>query len=217
MSLLEDTVAGIGSLAVPAMAAARERQGMLTKPPGSLGRLEELAIWLAGVTGEPVPRPLEHRAVVVMAGDHGVTAQGVSAYPSAVTAQMVRNFAAGGAAINALAHAVGARVVIADLGVAADLDDVPGLRGLTVARGTADMALGPAMSRAQAAQAVEAGIALLDEEAAGGLDIVCTGEMGIGNTTAAAAITATITCAAPDVVTGRGAGVDDAGLAHKIQ
>ena len=146
-----------------------------------------------------------------------MTAQGVSAYPSAVTAQMVRNFAAGGAAINALAHTVGARVVIADLGVAADLDDVPGLRGLTVARGTADMALGPAMSRAQAAQAVEAGITLLDKEAAGGLDIVCTGEMGIGNTTAAAAITATITCAAPDAVTGRGAGVDDAGLAHKIQ
>src|SRR5438067_13360320 len=103
MSAIDDTIGLIGGLDAAAMAAARERQGMLTKPPGSLGRLEELAIWLAGVTGEPVSRPLEHRAVVVMAGDHGVTCQGVSAYPSAVTAQMVRNFAAGGAAINALA------------------------------------------------------------------------------------------------------------------
>src|SRR5437588_4760135 len=165
MSLLEDTVAAIGSLAAPAMAAARQRQGMLTKPPGSLGRLEELAIWVAGVTGEPVPRPLERRAVVVMAGDHGVTRQGVSAYPSAVTAQMVRNFAAGGAAINALAGSAGARVVVADLGVAADLSEIPDLRNYSIGAGTADMASGPAMTQAQARQSVEAGLALLETEA----------------------------------------------------
>ena len=217
MSAIDDTIACIGQLDAAAMVAARERQGTLTKPPGSLGRLEELAVWLAGVTGAAIPRPLRRRAVIVLAADHGVTAQGVSAYPSAVTAQMVRNFAAGGAAINALAPTVGARVVVADFGVAADLDDVPGLRRRSVAHGTADMARGPAMSRVQAVQAVEAGIALVDEEAAGGLDIVCTGEMGIGNTTAAAAITATITGAAPDAVTGRGTGADDARLAHKIQ
>src|SRR5262249_22594729 len=128
----------------------------------------------------------------------------VSAYPSTVTAQMVRNFAAGGAAINTLARSVDARVVVADLGVAADLRDVAGLRRLSIGRGTADMALGPAMDRAQAERAIAAGIALVDAEAAHGLDIVCTGEMGIGNTTAAAAITAAITGAAPAAVTGRG-------------
>jgi nicotinate-nucleotide--dimethylbenzimidazole phosphoribosyltransferase len=217
MSLLEGTVAAIGSLAAQAMAAARERQGMLTKPPGSLGRLEELAIWLAGVTGEPVPRPLERRAVVVMAGDHGVTRQGVSAYPSAVTAQMVRNFAAGGAAINALAQGVGARVVVADLGVAADLSDVPDLRHHAIAPGTRDMARGPAMDRDQARRALERGVTILEEEAARGLDVVCSGEMGIGNSTAAAAIAAVITGAAPEAVTGRGTGLSDAGLRHKAQ
>ena len=217
MSLLEDTVAAIGSLAAPAMAAARERQGMLTKPPGSLGRLEELAIWLAGVKSEPVPRPLERRAVVVMAGDHGVTRQGVSAYPSAVTAQMVRNFAAGGAAINALAQGVGARVVVADLGVAADLSDVPDLRHHAIAPGTRDMARGPAMDRDQARRALERGETILGGEAARGLDVVCSGEMGIGNTTAAAAIAAVITGAAPEAVTGRGTGLSDAGLRHKAQ
>jgi NaMN:DMB phosphoribosyltransferase len=147
MSAIDDTIACIGQLDAAAMVAARERQGTLTKPPGSLGRLEELAVWLAGVTGVAIPRPLRRRAVLVLTADHGVTVQGVSAYPSAVTAQMVRNFAAGGAAINALAHTAGARVVVADLGIAADLDDVPGLRRRPVAHGTADMALGPAMSR----------------------------------------------------------------------
>src|ERR671938_1373531 len=150
MSVLEDTVAAIGALAAPAMAAARERQGMLTKPPGSLGRLEELAIWLAGVTGEPVPRSLERRAVVVMAGDHGVTRQGVSAYPSAVTAQMVRNFAAGGAAVNVLAARAAARVVVVDVGVAADLPpDLPILRR-KVAYGSPNLGVGPGPTGEQA-------------------------------------------------------------------
>ncbi len=199
------------------MEAARARQTALTKPPGSLGRLEQLAIWLAGVQDLAVPHSLQHRAVIVLAGDHGVTAQGVSAYPSAVSGQMVRNFAAGGAAINALARVTSARVVVADLGVAADLTGVPGLLHSAVAPGTADMSQGPAMSLAQARQAVEAGITIINDEIDRGLHVVCTGEMGIGNTTAAAAITAAITGAMPREVTGRGTGVTDDVLLHKIQ
>lgn len=126
MSLLETMITEVGLLSAATMAAARERQGTLTKPPGSLGRLEELAIWLAGVREEDVPRPLNRRAIVVLAADHGVVRQGVSAYPAEVTGQMIRNFAAGGAAVNALARNVGARVVIGNLGVAGDLGDVPG-------------------------------------------------------------------------------------------
>jgi len=212
---IDAAIAHIGPLDAGAMAAARARQDTLTKPPGSLGRLESLAVQLAGIAATPVPPPLRDRAVVILAADHGVTAQGVSAYPSEVTGQMVRNFATGGAAVNSLAHGAGARVVVADLGVAATLEDVPGLRRYPVARGTADMAAGAAMSRAQAVTAVEAGLAILAAEAARGLDVVCTGEMGIGNTTAAAAITAAITGATPERVTGRGTGVDDARLRHK--
>jgi nicotinate-nucleotide--dimethylbenzimidazole phosphoribosyltransferase len=215
MGLVKDTIDAVGPLDHLAMEAARHRQATLTKPPGSLGRLEDLAIWLAGVTGNPVPGPLTRRVVFVLAADHGVTAQGVSAYPAEVTGQMVRNFAAGGAAINALAGALRARVVVADLGVAAHLADVPGLRRHPVAPGTLDMSLAPAMSCDQAEQAIETGIRLLTEEAASGLDVVCTGEMGIGNTTAAAALTAVFTGAAPYAVTGRGTGVDDARLRHK--
>ncbi len=214
--MIERSAAQVGALDEQAMAAARARQASLTKPPGSLGRLEELAIWLAGVTGRPIPPPLSRRAVLVLAADHGVATRGVSAYPREVTAQMVYNFAAGGAAINALAGSVGARVVVADLGVAADLSAGLGLRHHSVAPGTADMASGPAMTPAQARRSVEAGLALLEAEVARGLDVVCTGEMGIGNTTAAAAITATITGSAVEAVTGRGTGVDDARLQHKI-
>jgi nicotinate-nucleotide--dimethylbenzimidazole phosphoribosyltransferase len=215
--MIERTVAQVSALDAHAMEEARARQATLTKPPGSLGRLEDLAIWLAGVTGQPVPRPLSRRAVLVLAADHGVALRGVSAYPREVTAQMVHNFAAGGAAINALAGSVGARVVVADLGVASDLSTVQGLRHRAVAQGTADMAGGPAMTPDQARRSVEAGLSLLEDEAAGGLDVVCTGEMGIGNTTAAAAITAVIAGSAVEAVTGRGTGVDDARLQHKIE
>jgi nicotinate-nucleotide--dimethylbenzimidazole phosphoribosyltransferase len=215
MGSIETVIAAIAPLDAGAMAAARARQDTLTKPPGSLGRLEELAVQLAGILGAPIPDLLRDRAVIVLAADHGVTARGVSAYPSEVTGQMVRNFVAGGAAINNLAGSVGARVVVADLGVAADLDDVPGLRHHPVARGTADMAVGPAMGRADARAAVEAGMAILHEEAGRGLDVVCIGEMGIGNTTAAAAITAAVAGASHVAATGRGTGVDDARLGHK--
>jgi nicotinate-nucleotide--dimethylbenzimidazole phosphoribosyltransferase len=215
MTALAGTIARIGPLDEAAMIAAREREATLTKPPGSLGRLEDLAVQLAGITGCARPT-VARKAIVVMAGDHGVTAEGVSAYPSAVTPQMVANFLAGGAAINALACTAGARVTVADLGVAAELPPHAGLLALKVAPGTANAAHGPAMSRAQALQAIEAGIAVAEREVAAGLDLVGAGEMGIGNTTAASAIVAAITGEHPAVVTGRGTGVDGLGLRRKV-
>src|SRR5262249_25949225 len=156
------------------------------KPPGSLGRLEEIAIRLAGITGRGRPRLL-HKTVVVAAADHGVAAEGVSAYPAEVTAQMVANFLAGGAAINVLARQQGARGVVVDVGVAADLPSHPGLLDRKIARGTRSFLRAPAMPPAEAARAVEVGIEVARLEAARGLDLLATGDMGIGNTTAAAA------------------------------
>jgi nicotinate-nucleotide--dimethylbenzimidazole phosphoribosyltransferase len=215
MTVLAETIARIGPLDEAAMTEAREREAQLTKPPGSLGRLEGLAVQLAGVTGRARPT-VERKAIVVMAGDHGVTAEGVSAYPAAVTPQMVANFLAGGAAINALARTVGARVTVVDLGVAAKLPPHARLVSYKVAPGTANAAHGPAMSHAQALQAVEAGIAVAEHEVIAGLDLVGTGEMGIGNTTAASAIVAAITGEHPAVVTGRGTGVDGLALRRKV-
>jgi nicotinate-nucleotide--dimethylbenzimidazole phosphoribosyltransferase len=196
--------------------AARERMDRLTKPQGSLGRLEELAVQLAGISRNPRPR-FPRKAVLVLAADHGVTVEGVSAYPSAVTPQMVLNFLAGGAAINVLARQAGARVVVADLGVAADLSAHAGLIHRKVAYGTRNMAQGPAMTLEEMTAAVQAGIEILQGEIEAGVDLVATGDMGIGNTTAAAAITVAITGRAAAEVTGRGTGLDDAGLAHKIK
>jgi len=195
--------------------AARARQDTLTKPPGSLGRLEELSIQLAAITGQPRPS-VARKAVIVMAGDHGVTAEGVSAYPAEVTPQMVLNFLRGGAAINVLARQAGARVVVVDIGVASDLAPQPGLEIRKVARGTQNMALGPTMTRAQAEEAMAVGMEILELEVARGLDLVATGDMGIGNTTASAAIVATFTGQPVARVTGRGTGVDDAGLTRKV-
>lgn len=205
----------IPPLDLTAANAARERQNTLTKPPGSLGRLEELSIQLAAVTGQARPR-VDRKAVIVMAGDHGVAAEGVSAYPAEVTPQMVLNFLRGGAAINVLARLAKSRVIVVDVGVAADLAEQPGLEGRKVARGTQNMTLGPAMTRAQAETAVAAGLQVLEAEVAKGLDLVATGDMGIGNTTASAAIVAALTGCPATQVTGRGTGVDDAGLARKI-
>jgi len=201
---------------------AQERQGQLTKPPGSLGRLEELSVQLAGIRRTARPK-LRHKAVLTMAGDHGVVAEGVSAYPQEVTAQMVRNFLAGGAAVNVLAAHAGARVVVADLGVAADLSGLsPGAAGSRLALckvgpGTRNLARGPAMSREEARRSLEAGITVLSEEAERGLDIVGIGEMGIGNTTSAAAITAVTTGAPVREVTGRGTGLGEQALQRKVQ
>ncbi len=150
-----------------------------------------------------------------MAGDHGVTAEGVSAYPAAVTPQMVANFLRGGAAINVLARAAGARVVVVDVGVAADIAGA-GLVARKVAPGTRNLAEGPALTRAEALVAIEVGLDVLDEQAAAGLDLVALGEMGIGNTTAASALAAALTGLPAGAVTGHGTGVDDAGLARKV-
>ena len=212
---LENLVSRIGSLDEAAMAAARARQDMLTKPRGSLGRLEALSIQLAGITGNPQPS-LQHKVIVTMAGDHGVVAEGVSAYPQAVTPQMVYNFLRGGAAINVMARHVGARVVVVDMGVAADLECHPNLVDKKVAPGTANIARGPAMSREQAVGALLAGVEVVEAEMTKGLDILGMGDMGIGNTTPSSAIAAAMTGRSPAEVVGRGTGVDDAGLARKI-
>lgn len=205
---------GIKPPDVRAMAAARERQDSLTKPAGSLGRLEELAVQIAGVTGEVIPRP-PVPAVVVFAADHGVTVEDVSAYPSDVTSQMVLNFLRGGAAINALAGSAGARVVIVDVGVAMDVAH-PNLTVRKIARGTANMATGPAMTRTEAVGAIQAGADVVAALAESGMNLLAVGEMGIGNTTAASALTAALMGAPIERVTGRGTGVDDAGLRRKV-
>src|SRR5689334_21529803 len=205
----------ISSLDLAAQSAARARQDTLTKPPGSLGRLEELSIQLAAITGQPRPS-VARKAVIVMAGDHGVTAEGVSAYPAEVTPQMVLNFLRGGAAINVLARQAGARVIVVDIGVASNLVPQPGLEIRKVACGTRNMALGPAMTSVQAEGAITIGMRVVEAEIAKGLDLVATGDMGIGNTTASAAIVAALTGQPAARVTGRGTGVDDAGLARKV-
>ena len=215
MSLLDQTIQAIRPLDAAAMDAARARQNNLTKPPGSLGRLEEISIQVAGITGQARP-VIKEKVVVTCAGDHGVVAQGVSAFPQEVTPQMVYNFLNGGAAINVLARHVGARVVVVDAGVAADFEPQPGLVIKKVAHGTADMTQGPAMRRAQAVQAIEAGIEVVEDEIARGLSIVAVGDMGIGNTTPSSGIVAAITGRPVAEVTGRGTGINDEQLAHKM-
>ena len=212
------TVSGLIASITPVDAAweavARARLDSLTKPPGSLGRLEDLAAKVAVVQQTERPQ-LAYRDMVLMAADHGVTAQGVSPFPREVTAQMVGNFLAGGAAINQLARHANAGLTLVDIGVDADLPSHPNLIHAKVARGTADLSTGPAMTAEQCEQAVLVGAQLAQGLAAAGAAIIGTGEMGIGNTTAAAALTAALTGAAPESVVGRGTGLDDAGVAHK--
>ncbi|MGE3962182.1 MAG: nicotinate-nucleotide--dimethylbenzimidazole phosphoribosyltransferase [Dehalococcoidia bacterium] len=216
-ALIARTVAAIRPLDARAEEAAATRQDTLTKPPGALGRLEDLATRIAGITGAVRPR-LERRLIIVAAADHGVARRGVSAYPQEVTAQMVLNFLHGGAAINVLAQHAGARVRVVDAGVAGETPDDPALLRLRLGPGTADIAEGPAMSRDAALAAVAAGIELFGAERAGrGVDIVGCGEMGIGNSTSAAAIIAAVTGRPPRAVTGRGTGVDDERFEHKIR
>lgn len=188
----------------------------LTKPQGSLGRLEELAKQICGITGKENPR-LNNKVIFTLAGDHGVTDEGVSAYPREVTAQMVYNFLSGGAGINVLANHVGARVVVADMGVAIDLKPDPRLVVKKINYGTKNMARGPAMSRDEAIKSISSGIEVFEEEYKHGIDIVGTGEMGIGNTTASSAITACFTKKAVEDVTYKGTGIDDKGLENKIR
>ena len=214
--LLHRTIEAIRLLDKEAMNKARLRQDQLTKPRGSLGKLEELSIKLAGITGKETPR-IEHKAIVTMVGDHGVIAEGVSAYPQEVTGQMVYNFLRGGAGISVLARHVGARVVIVDMGVAVNLEPHPSLVSKKVASGTRNMAKEPAMSGEQALRAIEAGIEVINEEVAKGLDIVGVGDMGIGNTTSSSAICAVITGEPVSGVTGKGTGIGDEQLAAKVK
>jgi nicotinate-nucleotide--dimethylbenzimidazole phosphoribosyltransferase len=213
---LEQVIARVGPLDESAMAAAASRQAQLTKPSGALGRLEQLSIQLAGITGTLRP-PLTPRRVIVCAADHGVTVEGVSAYPSAVTAQMVRNFLNGGAAINVLARQFGAEVAVLDVGVAGELPSHPNLLSRKIRAGTANLRSAPAMARDEAVAAVEAGCAAAAEAIDAGARVLATGDMGIGNTTASAAIAAALTRRPVVAVTGRGTGVDYEGWRRKVE
>ena len=212
---LDDVVGGITPADSGARLAAELRQQRLTKPPGSLGMLEELSVKLAGIFGTDRPAP-QGKTLIVAAGDHGVVAQGITAYPQEVTAQMVLNFLSGGAAVNAMARRAGMELLIVDAGVASPLPDHPNLRVVGVGRGTADMTQGPAMTLEQAEACVVAGVELALEAADNGADIIGTGDMGIGNTTASSAIAAAVTGAPPAETTGRGTGRSDEELARKI-
>ena len=214
-------IALVGPLDPVAEAAAVAHQDLLTKPRGALGRVEALGVHLAAIAGEdppPVPTPA---AVAVFAGDHGVVAQGVTPWPQEVTAQMVANFVAGGAAINVLARQVGAAVTVVDIGVATELEGMglegsPGLELRNVRRGSADLSVGPAMTRAEAQEALDVGAAIATQLVEGGARALVTGEMGIGNTTPSAALIAVLTGRPAADVTGRGTGIDDTMLATKV-
>ncbi len=188
-----------------AMSRAEARQGNLTKPPGSLGRLEEVSVRLAGIYGADRP-VIGGKAVIVAAADHGVVAQGITGYPQEVTMQMVLNFLAGGAAVSVMSRRLGVRQVIVDAGVAADLPGHPELRVLKIGRGTGDISQGPAMSRHQSIQSLEGGINLAVEVADSGADLLATGDMGIGNTTPSSAITSAVTGLPAADTTGEGTG-----------
>ena len=216
VSLLTETIAAITPASCEAMAAAEERQSMLTKPRGSLGALEDLGTRLCGMYAEcppPMPEPV---TIAVFAGDHGVHAQGVSPWPQEVTVQMVGNFLAGGAVITAFGRQVGAEVVVIDMGVAGELGRAPGLKAHKIAAGTADMTQGPAMTPAQARAAVEAGIGVAGDCVSRGSRLLVTGDMGIANTTASAALISVFTGMGVAEVTGRGTGIDNPMLEHKV-
>ena len=224
-----EAIDALGPLDAAAMAEAIAALDSLTKPPGSLGMLETLVTQLAGICGTPRPT-FPRRSIVVAAADHGVANRGVSAYPAAVTGQMVANFLAGGAAINVLAAAVGADVTVVDVGVASEIAQAPpgenpalaGGRHATLVRaavrpGTHDMTVRDAMSRTETLRAIAVGLEVVASLRERGTDLLAIGEMGIGNTTAASAITAALTGLPPDRVTGRGTGIDDATHALKVE
>jgi nicotinate-nucleotide--dimethylbenzimidazole phosphoribosyltransferase len=219
---LEDRIREIAAEVEPADASASERawdlHRRLLKPPGSLGRIEPLGARLAGIAGETPPPVPENPAVVICAGDHGVLMQGVSPWPQEVTAAMVENFCAGGAAVNALARTVGALLSVLDVGVASELEPHPLVRTTRVRSGTDDLSEGSAMSREEAARALLAGTGVTEELVeSGGVDLLVTGDMGIGNTTPAACLVAAFTARSAGEVTGRGTGIDDATLERKTR
>ncbi|MCB1154405.1 nicotinate-nucleotide--dimethylbenzimidazole phosphoribosyltransferase, partial [bacterium] len=216
MGLMDETIGAIMPVDEGLRTAVQERLDDLTKPRGSLGRLEELAMRVALIQGTTDPR-VKGKRVVTFAGDHGVAAQGVSAYPQAVTPQMVHNMLAGGAAINVLTRHVNADLVVVDIGVLADFDEHPGLHRAKVRAGTRDFTQEHAMKRDEATAAIEVGIELAERAAREGIHLVGTGEMGIANTTPAAALFAVLLPAPVERCVGRGTGVDEAGLARKIE
>ena len=213
--LLQRALDDLRPLDTRAAEAARRHIDSLTKPLGSLGRLEELGEHLAAIQGR-APR-VDHKALVIFAGDHGVAARGVSAYPAAVTPQMVLNFLRGGAAANVLARQAGATVTVVDIGVDHDFGDAPGLVSRKVRRGTRDLCVEDALTAEECLRAIEVGIELAREHAARGADCLIAGEMGIANTTAATAIFCALYGLEPADIVGRGTGVDDPGLLRKCE
>ncbi|MFE6795116.1 nicotinate-nucleotide--dimethylbenzimidazole phosphoribosyltransferase [Paenibacillus chitinolyticus] len=213
MNELQDVIGAIRPLRQEAKDAASVHLDNLTKPPGSLGKLEDMARQLAGITGEVMP-DMSRKAIVVMAADHGVCEEGVSAFPQEVTRQMVMNFLQGGAAVNVLARHAGAEVVCVDIGVNADLEH-PDLLSRKVRKGTANMAREAAMTREEALQAIRAGMEVADGLAGRGVRVLATGEMGIGNTTASSALLSVLGGIAVEDAVGRGTGIDDARWLHK--
>ena len=212
-AVLERLIASVVPTDVAYEDAAWKRLDELTKPPRSLGRLEEIAARVARIQRTDHPSA-EGKTVLLMAGDHGIVAEGVAPYPQEVTQQMVANFAAGGAAINQIAASVGAEVVVYDVGVAGDVS-LPGVEVRKVARGTRNAATGPAMTREEAARAALVGVDAVRVAVVRGARIIGTGEMGIGNSTAAAALAAAYTGASPGAVVGPGTALDGAGVSHK--
>lgn len=217
MDLLQETLAQIKKPNQDIERQARQRLDSLTKPPGSLGLLEEIAYRLAGIQGQALPELAKDKLIIVMAGDHGVTDEGVSAFPKEVTPQMVLNFLQGGAGINVLAGQAGARVLVADIGIAGDPLSYAGLISCRVKSGTDNIAIGPAMSREEAGKAIETGIALVQQKVTDRIALVGTGDMGIGNTTPSSAILAVFSGLNPAEITGRGTGINDTGLQHKAK
>ncbi len=217
MGGIEETIKRIGPVNKKLMEEAQKRLDRLTKPKGSLGRLEELAKRVVGITGKKNPS-LKNKVIFTMAGDHGVVEEGVSAFPQEVTPQMVYNFIKGGAGINVLARHIGARVVVIDMGVASELKmKSEKLKIKKIGYGTKNMAEGPAMTREEAIKAIEAGIEVFEEEYKNGINILGLGDMGIGNTTPSSVITTVITGRPVEEVTGRGTGINDGIFENKIK
>ncbi|MBV9023922.1 MAG: nicotinate-nucleotide--dimethylbenzimidazole phosphoribosyltransferase [Streptomycetaceae bacterium] len=214
--LLDETLREIRPLDAKALGEAWERQKRMTKPSGALGMLEIISAQLSGLSRQCPPPIPEPAAVAIFAGDHGVHAQGVTAWPQEVTAQMVANFLGGGAVCNAFAHQVGAEVCVVDVGVAAELPTMPGLLPRKVRHGTGDFTTGPAMAHEEVLRAIEVGIETARDLVAAGNKALLTGEMGIANTTASAALIAVYTGADPAEVTGRGTGINDEMHARKV-
>ena len=220
MKLTERIAVNITEIDRGVMEKTQKHLDNLTKPLGSLGRLEDLAKQIAGITGKENPS-LKNKVIFTLAADHGVADERVSAFPKEVTAQMVYNFLKGGAGVNVLANHVGARVIVADIGVAQDLNisnsDFKSFRNKKISYGTKNMAKGPAMTIEEARRAIETGIEIFEEELGNGIDIIGTGEMGIANTTASSAITAVFTGKIVEDITGKGTGIDNKALENKIR